>query len=430
MKPTYIHLLSYLCAAVIVTGVFCAPASSQDVKSVVVAKVTQADVRSGQRVVGTVKPLRTSTIGSAVDGRVGEFLVNDGDLVTKGQTLAQLHIETLQIEQTASEAELSLATNRLAELKNGSVPQDIAEADANKRMAATSLKNAVSKLQRIQSLGSAASGVEIGDAREEANAAKFSLMAAEALLDRVKNGPRKEQIAQAAAQVELQKQRLNQIKDRINKCTIVAPFDGFISSEYTEVGNWINRGDPIVQIIQLDEIEIHAPVTAESVVRLRKGDVIRVEFPELPNEIFTGTIARIVPVAAARARTFPVHIRLKNRIENETPLLLAGMLARVEVPVGQRKSLPLVPKDALVLNGNDRFVYVVESNGKLEGTVRKVTVDLGVAVDNQIQVIGKLKVGDLIVVEGNERLVPNTKVKFASIPESKTQTQPAVSVTK
>ena len=254
-------------------------------------------------------------------------------------------------------------------------------------------------------------------------------MAAEALLDRVKNGPRKEQIAQAAAQVELQKQRLNQIKDRINKCTIVAPFDGFISSEYTEVGNWINRGDPIVQIIQLDEIEIHAPVTAESVVRLRKGDVIRVEFPELPNEIFTGTIARIVPVAAARARTFPVHIRLKNRIENETPLLLAGMLARVEVPVGQRKSLPLVPKDALVLNGNDRFVYVVESNGKLEGTVRKVTVDLGVAVDNQIQVIGKLKVGDLIVVEGNERLVPNTKVKFASIPESKTQTQPAVSVT-
>ena len=193
MKFARIHLFSYLCFG-IVTGMLCATANSQDVKSVVVAKVTEADVRSGQRVVGTVKPLRTSTIGSAVDGRVGEFLVNDGDLVTKGQTLAQLHIETLQIEQTASEAELSLATNRLDELKNGSVPQDIAEADANRRMAATSLKNAVSKLQRIQALGSAASGLEIGDAKEEANAAKFSLMASEALLDRIKNGPRKEQI--------------------------------------------------------------------------------------------------------------------------------------------------------------------------------------------------------------------------------------------
>ena len=186
MKFARIHLFSYLCFG-IVTGMLCATANSQDVKSVVVAKVTEADVRSGQRVVGTVKPLRTSTIGSAVDGRVGEFLVNDGDLVTKGQTLAQLHIETLQIEQTASEAELSLATNRLDELKNGSVPQDIAEADANRRMAATSLKNAVSKLQRIQALGSAASGLEIGDAKEEANAAKFSLMASEALLDRIKN---------------------------------------------------------------------------------------------------------------------------------------------------------------------------------------------------------------------------------------------------
>ena len=60
MKFTRIHLLSYLCVS-IVTSMLCAPAISQDVKSVVVAKVTQADVRSGQRVVGTVKPLRTST---------------------------------------------------------------------------------------------------------------------------------------------------------------------------------------------------------------------------------------------------------------------------------------------------------------------------------------------------------------------------------
>ena len=420
MKFVRSHLLVCLIFGFL-SCMLCATGNAQDAKLVGVAKVTLADARSGQRVVGTVKPLRTSTIGSAVDGRVGEFMVNDGDLVTKGQTLAQIRIETLQIEQAASQAELSLATNRLEELTNGSAPEDIAEADANRRMAATSLKNAASKLQRIQALGSAASGVEIGDAREEATTAKFSLMATEALLERIKNGPRKEQIAQATAQVELQKQRLNQITDRIKKCTIVAPFDGFISSEFTEVGNWINRGDPIVQVIQLDEVEIHAPVTAEAVVRLQKGDVIRIEFPEIPNEIFTGTIDRIVPVAAARARTFPVHIRLKNRIENETPLLLAGMLARVEVPVGQRKSLPLVPKDALVLNGKDRFVFVIESTGESEGTVRKVSVDLGVAVDDRIQVIGKLKVGDLIVVEGNERLVVNTKVKFDSSPESKTE---------
>ncbi len=396
----------------------------QDVKSVIVAKVTEAEVRSGQRVVGTVEPLRTSTIGSAVDGRVGDFLVNEGEMVSKGQTLAQIRIETLEIEKAASQAELDLAASRLTELVNGSLPEDIAEADANMRIAVTAVNNSDSKLRRIQSLGAAASGVELDDARQQSNAAKFALKATVALLDRIKNGPRKELIAQAKAQVELQRQKLNQISDRIKKCTITAPFDGFVSMEFTEVGDWINRGDPIVQIIQLEEIEIHAPVTAESVVHLRKGDDIRIEFPELPNEVFTGTIARIVPVAAARSRTFPVHIRLKNKIEEETPLLLAGMLARVTIPAGKRQSFPLVPKDALVLNGNERFVFVVESaegNASMEaseGTVRKVPVDLGVAVAGRIQVIGDLNVGDLVVVEGNERLVPNTNVKFVSRKDS------------
>lgn len=93
------------------------------------------------------------------------------------------------------------------------------------------------------------------------------------------------------------------------------------------------------------------------------------------------------------------------------------MLARVDVPVGQRKILPLVPKDALVLNGRDRSVFVVDfdkndsANESVTGVVRKVPVELGVALDDRIQVIGEIKAGDFVVVDGNERLVPNSKVK-------------------
>ena len=99
-------------------------------------------------------------------------------------------------------------------------------------------------------------------------------------------------------------------------------------------------------------------------------------------------------------------------------MLLAGMLARVDVPVGQRIKLPLVPKDALVLNGKDRSVFVVDFDNKdnsinsATGFVRKVAVELGVASDDRIQVIGEIKAGDFVVVEGNERLVPNSQVKI------------------
>lgn len=390
-------------------------AQAPEPKPVVVANVIEAEVKSGRRVIGTVTPLRTSTIGSAVEGRVQSFLVNEGDAVEQGQILAQLQTATLEIERLAAKAELDLSIQQLAELENGSRPEDIAEADANMRSAKAALTNAETKLNRMETLSDrrAASPLELDDARENAEAAKFAFLATEALLKRIKEGARKETIAQAAAQVELQRQRLALIEDRIAKSAIKAPFDGFVSAEFTEVGAWITRGDPIVEVIELDEVEIEVPVTAETVVSLRKGDVIRVEFPELPNELLTGKIDRIVPLSANRARTFPVQIKLQNRIEEGTPLLMAGMLARVDLPAGQRQTLPLVPKDALVLNGNDRSVYVVDGSADNSvGVVRKVNVDLGVAVEDRIQVRGDIKVDDLVVVVGNERLIPDSEVKI------------------
>jgi hypothetical protein len=106
-------------------------------------------------------------------------------------------------------------------------------------------------------------------------------------------------------------------------------------------------------------------------------------------------------------------------------MLMAGMLARVDLPAGQRQTLPLVPKDALVLNGKDRSVYVVDLNDDNvpagpggSGTVRKVNVDLGIAVEERIQVRGNIKVNDLVVVVGNERLAPNSQVQIIGVVES------------
>lgn len=413
--------------AMLLTQYLCVPmwAQSKDGDQhlpVVVSRVVEAEVKSGQRVVGTVKPLRASTIGSAVDGRVREFLANDGEAVEKGQVLARLRTETLEIELAAAEAELDLYQQQLVELKNGSRLEDITEAEANMQSAEAALKNATSKMRRMESLRatSAASTSDLENAREQYAATGFALKATEALLHRIQAGPRPESIAQASAQVELQQQRVNLLQDRMTKFTIEAPFDGFVAAEFTEVGAWIMRGDPIAQVIQMDEVEIQAQVTAEHAVQLRRGDTIRVEFPELPDQLLTGTVDRIVPVAEARARTFPVYVRMKNTVRDGSPMLMAGMLARVDLPAGQRQKLPLVPKDSLVLNETDRTVFVVEldstsgsgEDAQRTGTVRKVSVDLGVAVAGRIQVRGKIRVGDLVVVVGNERLIPGAKVKI------------------
>lgn len=392
---------------------------AQEAKPVQVAKVVEMEVKSGRRVVGTVMPLRTSTVGSAVEGRVEHVYVNQGEAVEKGQVLAQLLTNTLEIELAAAEAELSLFEYQLEELKNGSRPETIAEARANMMSAKAGMQNATTRRNRVQSLANtrAASSAELDDAKQQFEAAKFSLKATEALLERIEAGPRAETISQAEARVELQRQRRNLLQDRLSKYSIRAPFDGFVSAEYTEVGAWISRADPVVQVIELAEVEIHVPVPAEGVVHLRPGNAVRVEFPELPERLLTASVDRIVPMADTRARTFPVVLRLKNILREGYPELLAGMLARVDLPTGNPQKWPVVPKDALVLNGEDRSVFVVdvtqeasEASGRF-GSVRRVPVQLGVAYADGIQVKGQLRAGELVVVVGNERLQPKAKVR-------------------
>ena len=399
------------------------PARGQNA-AVVVRPVVERELNVGHRVVGSVMPIQSSTVGTAVDGRVVEFLVNIGDAVKNRQPLARLRTGTLEIELKAAQAELTLRQEELRELQNGSRPEEISEAKARMLAAQAIRQNAASQLTRQQQLveRQAINPTDLDDAKERAEAASQSLLALQAALSRIESGPRAEQIAQAQARFALQEAQVSLIEDRILKYTIYAPFDGYVTAEHTEVGEWVSSADPIADVIALEQVEILCNVPAEQAVRLQRGRDIRIEFQELPGEVFTGRVEQVVPIADSRTRTFPVNIRLQNRINDGRPLLMAGMLARAMLPTGDRTVMPLVPKDALVLNGSRRYVFVVESAGteSAPSTVRSVPVTLGVADRGLIQVEGDLKAGEMVVVRGNERLRDGQEVSISITENSDT----------
>ena len=114
--------------------------------AVVVAPVVERSVAATQTFVGTVQPLRRATIGSAVDGRVVEFPINEGERVEAGQKLAQLLTDTITLELATAQAELELRRQRLIELRNGSRPEEIEQARA--RMAAAEARSAFADARR------------------------------------------------------------------------------------------------------------------------------------------------------------------------------------------------------------------------------------------------------------------------------------------
>jgi HlyD family secretion protein len=229
-------------------------------------------------------------------------------------------------------------------------------------------------------------------------------------------GPRKEQVARARAQVAVQQAEVDRLKDQIEKHTVVSRFAGYVTAEHTEVGAWVKQGDPVAEVAALDEVEVVAQAVEHYVPHIRTGMTVSVEIPALAGQPITGVVSAVVPQADVQARTFPVKVRVKNELSDDGPLVKSGMFARVMLPTGRRQKATLVLKDALVLGGPQPLVFTVDAapNAK-QGKVSAVPVQLGTSIGSLIQVTGGLRPGQLVVVQGNERLRPGQDAQIQRV---------------
>jgi HlyD family secretion protein len=411
---------------------------------VAVSVVQLAPVDAVQSYIGTVTASRSSSVGSAVDGRVQLFPINEGDFVSKGQPLAQLLTETIKLEVEAAQAELLLKKHDLAELVNGARPEELAAADAKKRAAKAFHDFRLAQLVRAKHLfeKAAFNEEELHEIEAEAEATLQVFRQAEENWKLVAAGPRAEKILQAKARFAMQDAIVRNLESRVRKYTIVAPFDGFVVAEHTEVGEWITQGDLVADVVALNEVDVLVNVLEKHVAHVAIGQAVTVEIASLSNLRITGKVSSVIPQADIRARTFPVKVRVSNSILNdsaETPsaanrtaIIKAGMLARAIVPTGVKRDGLLVPKDALVLGDPSPIVFVVDaaaprdaggskdagggaakgsagSSAKV-GKARPVSVRMGASDGRLIEITGAIKAGDMVVVRGNERLRPGQDV--------------------
>jgi RND family efflux transporter MFP subunit len=405
---------------VVVPAVVHAQAPAAPAVPVVVAAVEERQLAAGQSFVGTVYPARVSDVGSAVDGRLVRLPIVDGQRVEKGDPIAELLRGLLEIEREGASAELERLRQALAELEAGSRPEELDQARAQVEGAAARLEFARSRFDRLRRLAERGTSTveELHDAETDQRQAAAQLAATRAALALTEAGPRKEQIAQAAAAAASQEAVVERIDDQLGKHTIRAPFAGWVVQRFTEEGQWLARGGLVARIAELDEVEVVVQVPELSIGRLRTADSVRLEFDAAADRTWIGRVARVVPQADLLARSFPVRVRLANQIVDGEPVLRGGMIARAWLPVGKAGRATVVPKDALVLGGAVPLVYVVTPAGSsgtgsmAAGSVRPVEVTLGVTVEGSVEVRGGLAAGDLVVVRGNERLRPGAAVSF------------------
>ncbi len=359
--------------------------------------------------IGTIEPNVATTVAAVISGGVAAAGFREGDAVTAGKTiLLEVDRGRREIALRERTAAVTRAKKQWEKVREGSRSEEVAQRVAGAKEQEAHLRHARRDLERARRLhdNQLISLAEFQKVESDYVATREKFGSAEAALKLTRSGARAEDIAMAEAGHEEARARLDAVAYEIDKSTLLAPISGFIVKKHVDVGDWVNAGEPVADLVDLDPVFAAGPVGERKIALLRAGLPATVTLDAFPDEVFAGEVARIVPQADTRSRSFPVKVRLSNARGR----LKAGMLARVVVIVASGEPSVLVPKDAVVRRGPDELVFVV-SNGQ----ARAVKVSTGRGYRALLEIAGgDLKPGQRVVTLGNEVLRDGAKVQFGN----------------
>jgi membrane fusion protein (multidrug efflux system) len=202
---------------------------------------------------------------------------------------------------------------------------------------------------------------------------------------------------EAFAQMRVDQAELELARARLDKSTISAPFDGVVGLRKVSVGDFVDAGDEVVNVEQIDPLKADFRVAESYLGAVRPGQRIELGVDAFPGQAFTGEVYAIDPLIDEAGRS----ILLRAKLPNPDHVLRPGLFARVTLVLNEREGAIQVPEQALVPQGQDQFVFKVE-DGKAAFT--KVTTGIrregmveiieGLAPDDEVVTAGQLKIRD------------------------------------
>jgi len=372
------------------------------------AKVERGELKVVVSETGTVQPLTKVEIKSKVAGQVAKLLVDVGDKVEKGQLLIQLDTTDMERERAQAEADRASAAARLAMLKAGARPEEIAEARAQVTQAEATYDRAKADYARSQEAVKAGTITprEAESAQSDSDATRAQLAAAQSRLKKLVAGSRREEILEAQAQLDKANVHLKAMEDQLSYASIRSPMAGTVIKRGIEAGEMVSpgvsataQGTSMLTIADLDRLIIASNLNQIDVGKVRKGQHVEVRVDSAPGNVFGGEIRKVAPAADktqdgnSTIQTFPIETILTH---TNADVLKPGMSADLDIQVTTKEKALYLPVEAVVRGkGNEGTVTLPGKDKKPDE--RKVTI--GLTNDHQVEILTGLQEGDAVLVK-------------------------------
>ena len=197
------------------------------------------------------------------------------------------------------------------------------------------------------------------------------------------------------AEIEVERAR-EALEDRILR----APFDGVPGLPEIEVGAWIDSADEVASYDDRSVILVEFELPEGLIDRVERGMSVTATSPSARGEVFEGSITAIDSRVAAASRTARVRVAIPNADDRLRPG--ASFTIRLEL---QGRRYPVVPELAVQFARGELHVWRVDGDSAEQVPVRLIR-----RVDGNVLIDGPLHEGDLVVIEGTQRLAPGKAV--------------------
>ena len=281
--------------------------------------------------------------------RIVKVLVQEGDRVRKGQVLALLDTSRLtpQLQQAQAQADSQAAV--VQRLRNGSRPQEVAQARANLALAQADARQARDNYMRIDrvfqsSSGRAVSRQDLDNAKAQWDVAQARVAVNHKALELTVIGPRKEDIAQAQAMLEADRANVALLEQELADATLKAPLDAVVRSRIAEPGDMASPQKAAFTLAITDPKWVRAYVSEKDLGLVRSGMAATVQVDSFPSRRFEGWVGFISPVAEFTPKTVQTSdlrsslvYQIRVFVKDPEDDLRLGMPATVYLPLSAEK---------------------------------------------------------------------------------------------
>ena len=264
--------------------------------------------------------------------------------------------------------------------------------------------------QVLMQLDTSVERAELAQAQAQVALARTNANRANELVQRGAGTQRAMDEARATLRTGEAQVQLNQAK--IEKMTVVAPFDGVAGLRKVSVGAFVQAGADIVNLEQIDPLKVDFRVPEVFLAGVQAGQAITLTVDALAGEQFTGEVTAIDPLVDAAGRSIIIRARLANPDGKLRP----GVFARVMLTLATRENAVFVPEQSLMSQGDKQFVFKVVDGGDGKKVVRNTEVKLGQRKGATAEITEGLAAGDVVVTGGLLKVQDGMPVQIVPAP--------------